>query len=306
MNRRVLHPKELLHAVTPMLKGLLGEDVALRVVADPQTANVSVDQSQFEQVIVNLAINARDAMAGGGTLTLETRNVSLDETYCGPRGDVKPGHYVEFAVTDTGAGMSAEVQSRLFEPFFTTKAPGKGTGLGLATSHGIVKQNGGHIAVYSEPGRGTSVRVYFPRVQGESEQQAPSAQNGTAPGGTETILLVEDSSMVRELVADELRRVGYTVVVAASAADALKFAQGLARPVDLLLTDVVLPGMSGVELAETMSAKGEVPVIFMSGYTRETISQRGVDPGRRVFLAKPFMVDTLLHLLRKVLETPRA
>ena len=209
-------------------------------------------------------------------------------------------------MTDTGAGMSAEVQSRLFEPFFTTKAPGKGTGLGLATSHGIVKQNGGHIAVYSEPGRGTSVRVYFPRVQGESEQQAPSAQNGTAPGGTETILLVEDSSMVRELVADELRRVGYTVVVAASAADALKFAQGLARPVDLLLTDVVLPGMSGVELAETMSAKGEVPVIFMSGYTRETISQRGVDPGRRVFLAKPFMVDTLLHLLRKVLETPRA
>ncbi len=305
MNRRVLHPKDLLHTVTPMLKGLLGEDVSLRVVADPHTANVSVDQSQFEQVIVNLAINARDAMAGGGTLTLETRNVTLDETYCTPRGDVTPGHYVEFAVTDTGAGMSAEVQSRLFEPFFTTKAPGKGTGLGLATSHGIVKQNGGHIAVYSEPGRGTSVRVYFPRVQGESDQEAPSAQSGTAPGGTETILLVEDSSLVRDLVADELRRVGYTVVVAASGADALKLAQGLARPVDLLLTDVVLPGISGVELAETMSAKGEVPVIFMSGYTRETISQHGVDPGRRVFLAKPFMVDTLLHLLRKVLDTPR-
>ena len=302
----VLALGDVVTGLAPMLQRLIGEDVKLRTVVGANAGMVLADASQLEQVVMNLVLNARDAMPDGGPLTIEISNIRLDEAYCRNRVGAHAGPHVMMAVTDTGTGMTPEVLSRLFEPFFTTKPPGKGTGLGLATCHGIVEQSGGHIAVYSEPGRGTSVKVFLKRiVSASTELELVEAEPQTPRGGIETVLLVEDNEMVRELAADALREAGYHLLVAENGADALKVVAEYPQPIDLLVTDVVMPEMSGVALAERMTAdRPGLRIIFMSGYTDETIAHHGVETGSSVFLAKPFMTDTLLIRVREVLDAP--
>ncbi|MEX2218768.1 MAG: ATP-binding protein [Phycisphaerales bacterium] len=298
---RVLSATEVVAGLEPMLRRLIGDDVVLRA-SLTATGNVRADATQLEQVIVNLVVNARDAMPQGGPLTIEVSDTELDEAYCRMRVDAAPGPHVMLAVSDTGVGMDAETLGRLFEPFFTTKAPGKGTGLGLATCHGIVKQSGGHIAVYSEPGRGTTVKVFLPRVT-EERGAEPERWAAHAPGGgTEAVLLVEDSPVVRGLVAEALQRAGYRVLVASTGAEALRIA-GEAGTLKLLVTDVVMPQMSGVELAAALTAERPgLRVIYMSGYTEESIAEQGVDSRGAVFMTKPFTTDSLLRRARELLD----
>ncbi len=303
---RVISPGEIVTGLAPMLARLIGEDVKLRTVVTPDAGNVLADPAQLEQVLVNLTINARDAMPSGGTLTIEARNESLDAAYCRTRPEAVPGEYVVIAVTDTGTGMTAEVQARVFEPFFTTKPEGKGTGLGLAMCHGIAKQSGGHIGVYSELGKGTAVRVYLPRVYSEIKHRPPAATGKPAPGGTETILLAEDNTAVRDLLAAELRTAGYTVLAAASGPEAIRLAASHQGDIHLLLTDVVMPDMTGVQLAEKLDAPRRMKLIYMSGYTEETIFHHGVDPSKVPFIAKPCLADTLLRLIDQQLHERQA
>ncbi len=300
---KVLCPRDIATGLSSMLRRLIGEDVILRTAFDEDTGNVRVDAAQLEQVLVNLAVNARDAMPEGGVLTIETSNAVLDANHCQARIDAHPGEYVVISVGDTGTGMTPEVQARLFEPFFTTKVAGKGTGLGLATCHGIVRQCGGHMTVHSELGRGTIMRVFLPRVLLDVSTTQPVAPIAiTSPAGTETVLLVEDSGLVRELIGEGLRTAGYTVIEAASGTDALRMIESTHEPIHLMLTDVVMPGMSGVQLAEVVLTKLPIPVIFMSGHTDEIIVQHGVDPERMTFIAKPFLTDTLHQLIHSVLK----
>jgi CheY-like chemotaxis protein len=307
VNPRVVSAREVARNIEPMLRRLIGEDVALRSVLSPDTGNVRADVSQLEQVIVNLAVNARDAMPSGGTLMLETGNVHLDEAYCRTRAGATPGPHVMVAVSDTGTGMTPEVMGRLFEPFFTTKPPGKGTGLGLATCHGIVRQSGGHIAVYSEPGHGTSVKVFLPRVLEQAAQgEAPPAQ-GAPRGGSETILLAEDSQTVRALAGDALSESGYSVLVAEDGEKALRLAHDHKGVIDLVVTDVVMPGLNGVQLVQQLlKTRPNLRAIYMSGYTEETVGHHGVEAEREAFLAKPFMTDLLLRKVRAVLDAGKA
>ncbi len=300
----VLAPGDVVSGLAPMLQRLIGEDVKLRTVVAGNAGKVLADSSQLEQIVMNLALNARDAMPSGGTLTIEISNIRLDEAYCRNRVGATPGPHVMLAVTDTGTGMTPDVLSRLFEPFFTTKPPGKGTGLGLATCHGIVEQSGGHIAVYSEPGRGTSFKVFLKRiVDASAEDTSVEVDPETPRGGIETILLVEDNAMVRDLAVDALREAGYHVLLAEDGLEALRLASAHPQPIDLLVTDVVMPEMSGVALAERLTAERPgLRVIFMSGYTDETIAHHGVEKGSSVFLSKPFMTDTLLVKVREVLD----
>jgi CheY-like chemotaxis protein len=256
----------------------------------------------MEQLVLNLAVNARDAMPTGGTLTIETANVELDEHYSRTHLSVKPGPYIELTVTDTGTGMAPQVQARLFEPFFTTKEPGKGTGLGLATVHGIVTQSGGSVSVYSEVGKGTSFKVYLPRADGVTTAVDAPPRVARPRGGAETVLVVEDAEGLRDLARRLLERQGYTVLVAANADDALGLvAQGAS--IDVLLTDVVMPGASGPELARRLiDRQPDLKIIYMSGYTAEAISQHGMlNPGID-FLHKPFTSDTLGRKIREVLD----
>jgi CheY-like chemotaxis protein len=288
-----------------MLRRLIGEDVDLRTVTPPYIGKVKVDRGQIEQVIMNLAINARDAMLNGGTLTIETAGVFLDERYASTHVGVKVGPHVLLSVTDNGVGIPPEVQGRIFEPFFTTKERGKGTGLGLATVFGIVKQSGGGIAVHSEPGAGTTFKVYLPRVGvGPPVEWRPSqAPPSGAMRGSETILLVEDEERVRSLVRTILRRHGYQVLEAQSGGDALLICEQYIASIDLLLTDVVMPRMSGRQLAERLrTVRPAMKVLFMSGYTDTAIVNRGVlDPGL-AFLQKPITPETLTHKIREVLD----
>ncbi len=300
----VLAPGEIVAGLAPMLQRLIGEDVTLRAVVATDAGQVLADSSQLEQVVMNLALNARDAMPRGGTLTIEVSNVRLDESYCRNRVGATAGPHVMIAVTDTGTGMTPEVLSRLFEPFFTTKPPGQGTGLGLATCHGIVQQSGGHIAVYSEPGRGTSIKVFLARIMDPAEAaRTVKVEPETPRGGIETVLLVEDNEMVRDLAAEALREAGYHLLIAENGVDALKVVAKYPQPIDLLVTDVVMPEMSGVALAEKLAVdRPGLRIIFMSGYTDETIAHHGVESHSSVFLAKPFMTDTLLLKVREVLD----
>jgi len=304
VNPRPLSPRTVVAGLEKMLRRLIGEDVTLRTVLEEDTWNVLADPSQLEQVIVNLVVNARDAMPRGGTLTIETTNITLDDSYCRTRIGSQPGPHVMLTVTDTGEGMTQEVMNRLFEPFFTTKPQGKGTGLGLATCHGIVQQNGGHIAVYSEPGRGTSVKVFLPRNRdAAAPSDSASAPEPAPAGGTETILLAEDSDIVRDLATAALKGAGYTVLMAPDGRQAVDMAAGYAGAIDLLITDVVMPEMNGVEVAKAVtSARPHLPVIFMSGYTEETIAYHGVETDTHIFMAKPFMTDELLRKVREVLD----
>ena len=263
--------------VDKMLRRLLGEDVELVTVADPKLWRVRIDPGQFEQVLVNLAVNARDAMPEGGRLLIETGNIELDADFARQHATVQPGPHVLLAVTDTGFGMDPEVLAHIFEPFFTTKEVGKGTGLGLATCYGIVKQNRGSIWVYSERGRGTTFKIYLPRADAAVEsREVPEPRQADALRGSETVLLVEDESVVRALAADALRRHGFQVLTASTGTEALELAGQTLRPFDVLVTDVVMPQMGGQQLAEHLLAQTPaLKVLFISGYTDSVLTRDG-------------------------------
>jgi PAS domain S-box-containing protein len=281
----------------------LGEDIQLQSRLAADLWPVRADPSQLTQVILNLAINARDAMPGGGQLTIETENVDLDESYAAGHVAVKPGQYVLMAIRDTGVGMSQEVQAHLFEPFFTTKAPGKGTGLGLATVYGIIHQCGGHVWVYSEEGRGTTFKIYLPRAPAEMRPADERVNNVSLPTGTETVLLVEDNDGVREMVRRVLTGCGYTVLEASHAELAFQVASTYSGVIHLLLTDMVMPGMHGKALAGPLTAsRPEMKVLYMSGYAGSSVIEGGLDD--RPFMQKPFSPAVLATRVRELLDTP--
>lgn len=306
--RQVLMPKILnLNSVVleteKMLRRLIGEDIHLATVLSPSLGKVKADPGQIEQVILNLAVNARDAMPEGGTLTIETANVELDREYSSKHLSVKPGPYIMVALSDTGLGMDEETLSQIFDPFFTTKEHGKGTGLGLATVYGIVKQSEGNIWVYSEPGRGTTFKIYLPRVEGVEDHSEQRLFSYDALLGTETILLVEDDESLRRMIGKTLEDSGYAVLEASHGSQAVTIAEGYAGPIALMVTDVVMPGLSGRKLAELMAAaRPEMKTLFISGYTENAISNHGVlEPGIN-FLQKPFTPMTLLQKVRDALD----
>lgn len=306
--KQVLQPRaidlnELIADMDQLLKRLLSENIEVKLILDPELGRAKADAGQIEQVIMNLAINARDAMPQGGKLTIQTANVELDEDYARQHTDVLPGLYVMLAVSDTGTGMDPATQARVFEPFFTTKPAGKGTGLGLATAHGIVRQSGGTIWLYSEPGHGATFKIYLPRVQ-ESAEPLPSRTAESAPGrGTETVLLVEDESSLRELTRKFLEEHGYTVLQAENGLKAIEVAERHAGPIHLLLTDVVMPGMTGHKLAQELeSSRPQMKVVYMSGYTDEAITNHGILKPGTSFIEKPFTREALLRKVHNLLH----
>lgn len=303
---QVLRLGDAVAEVTPMLRRLICESIDLQTITN-DGGHVKADAGQIEQVLVNLTVNARDAMPNGGRLTIETADVSLDEHFARQHASARPGPHVMLAVSDTGHGMDAATQSRLFEPFFTTKAQGQGTGLGLATVYGIVKQSGGHIWVYSEVGRGSTFKVYLPQTDEplQTAQAPPVTVNDVR--GTETILIVEDEDLVRGFVEKVLSRHGYTVHAVADPARAIKFARVHQACIHLLLTDVVLPGMSGRTLAaELVHQHPESKVLYMSGYTDNAIVHHGVLEIGTQFMQKPFTADALAQKVRELLDSPVA
>jgi PAS domain S-box-containing protein len=308
--RQVLEPRVLdlntvISDMEKMLRRVIGEDIELTASLDQSLWRTKADPSQIEQAILNLVVNARDAMPRGGRLTIETGNVELDEKYGDRYAALRPGPHVMLAVSDTGVGMNAELQARLFEPFFTTKELGKGTGLGLSTTYGIVKQSGGSIWVYSEPGQGTTFKIYLPRCEDPLDRREVPPPAPGPPSGTERVLLVEDEPEVRRLVERLLKMHGYAVVAAPGPAEALAAARGGDEPIDVLVTDVVMPGMNGRELARALSTRlPGLRVLYMSGYTDAAITQHGIlEPGT-AFLSKPFTPDALARKLREVLDAP--
>jgi two-component system, cell cycle sensor histidine kinase and response regulator CckA len=301
---RVLALNDVLAGTDKMIRRIVGEDIDFISVPAPGLGRVLADPGQVEQVIMNLVVNARDAMPTGGQLTLETGNVELGSDYARDHLGVRPGPHVMLAVSDTGIGMDQATQARIFEPFFTTKGVGKGTGLGLSTVFGIAQQSGGSVWVYSEPGAGTTFKVYFPRVEADlAAASAPSSGPATLRG-SETILLVEDQEQVRAVAAGILQRSGYRPIVAQNAGDALLLAEKHRGAIHLLLTDVVMPQISGVELARRIGQlRPELKVLFMSGYTDDSIVRHGVLDSRMAFLQKPFTPESLTRKLREVLTT---
>jgi CheY-like chemotaxis protein len=269
---------------------------------------VKADIEQIEQVIINMAINARDAMPNGGLLTLETANISFTEEIVGRYPELKPGDYVMLAITDTGLGMSADVKARVFEPFFSTKEIGQGTGLGLSTCYGIVKQSGGHISVYSEPARGATFKIYLPQVAPQVSIPIQPLDLPGLPRGTETVLLVEDDPALREMAAMLLRRLGYLVLTAADGVEALSLKQQRnVGHIDLLFTDLVMPHMSGKELSERMrTSYPHTRILFTSAYTETAIVHHGVFDKCAAHLQKPFTPSALAHKVREVLDQPIA
>jgi PAS domain S-box-containing protein len=306
--QQVLAPKVFdLNAVVSnmdnLLRRLLGENIEFLTRLHPALGRMKADIGQLEQVIMNLAVNARDAMPRGGRLVIETSNAALDSTFAVQHHGVVPGDYVMLCVSDTGLGMDRETQTRIFEPFFTTKEQGKGTGLGLATVYGIVKQAAGYIWVYSEPGRGTTFKLYFPLAEVGSEPAELVSTASAKYFGIETVLLVEDEDGVRALVRQVLQKQGYKVLQASSGAEALAISDQRTEPIHLLLTDVVLKQMSGRELSEILVARRpKMKVIFMSGYTDDAVVHHGVMSQSTAFLQKPFTTQALVKMLREVLD----
>jgi two-component system, cell cycle sensor histidine kinase and response regulator CckA len=302
MSPKVLDLNTVVGNMNKLLQRLIGED--LRLVTQPaeDLGRVKADPNQIEQVIMNLAVNSRDAMPQGGTLTIQTANVTLDRPVATQHVGLEAGRYVLLIVGDTGCGMSAEVQSHLFEPFFTTKPQGKGTGLGLSTIYGIIKQSGGHIWVESEPGRGTTFRIYLPRID-EPADTAAAADTRTAPRGSETVLLVEDEDAVRHLLRDVLRRYGYTVLEAANGAEAIDACRTHPGPIHLVVTDMVMPQMSGWEVADAVSAlRPKAKLVYMSGYIEHVVVEERVLDSGVAFLGKPFTPEALGRKVREVLD----
>ncbi|MBM3299665.1 MAG: PAS domain S-box protein, partial [Deltaproteobacteria bacterium] len=299
----VLDVNAVIAALEEMLRRLIGEDVQLVTVLDPALGKVEADRSQIEQILMNLAVNARDAMPSGGNLTIETANVALDQEYACTRPEVQPGSYVMIAVSDSGHGMDAETRSRIFDPFFTTKEKGEGTGLGLSTVYGIVKQHRGHVAVYSEPDRGSTFKVYLPVTEGVSDQVPETWTDRPHQRGKETVLLVEDEEIVRTLTRELLVMLGYQVIEAADPEGAMKASEDHHGSIQLLIADVVLPRMDGNTLFRKLSPeRPDMRVLYVSGYTENFISRHGVlNPGAH-FLQKPFSVDKLARKVRQVLD----
>jgi CheY-like chemotaxis protein len=301
---RVMNLNDVVHDMGRLLPRMIGEDVELVIRTSENLGAIRADASQMEQVIMNLAVNARDAMPGGGKLLIETSNTELDSAYNTRHPIVRQGRYVLIAVSDTGTGMSAETQAHIFEPFFTTKAQGKGTGLGLATVYGIVKQSGGFIWVYSELGRGTSFKIYLPRVDQPVERISPVVPSvSEAPRGTATILLTEDEQDVREVAREFLESGGYAVIEARDGAEALGFVHKHEATINLLVTDMVMPGMTGLELAARMKEKRPgLRILYMSGYSdRAAAESLQSDPSLRL-LTKPFSRWALLRAVHELLK----
>lgn len=306
--RQVLQPKVLnLNMVVAdmhkLLRRLIGEDIELITICKSPAEIIYADPGQIEQVVMNLAVNARDAMPRGGRLIIETSNVELNEEYTQRHVAIQPGHYVRLVISDTGCGMDAETQNRIFEPFFTTKKMGKGTGLGLSTVYGIVKQSGGHIWVYSEVGHGTTFKIYLPRAEQVIDYTNAEDTGSALLNGTETVLLVEDEEIVRDMTRKSLELTGYKVLEAASGGEAMMICESHADAIQLLLTDVVMPEMSGRELAECLKkVRPEMKTLYMSGYTDEAIVNHGILAPNTAFLEKPFTPDSLARKLREVLD----
>ena len=300
---RVISLGEHLESIRGMLARVIGEDIQLSMHRSGADLRVKADPTQFEQVIMNLVVNARDAMPEGGRLSIETGGIEIDEEYCSRNPDARPGLHGMIAVSDTGCGMGPEVLSRIFEPFFTTKDQGKGTGLGLATIYGIVKQSGGHITAYSEVGHGTTFKVYLPLTQEEGEKANLPGPASVSPRGHETILLVEDEESLRSVTLEFLTNKGYQVLVAADFDKALEASADGGRQIDLLITDVVLPGASGPKLAERMAvSRPDMKVLFVSGYTADALVHRDMHRSDFAFLSKPFSLNTLAQKIRTILD----
>ena len=307
--QQVLQPKALdlkatVAGTDKLLKRLIGEDIQLTSVLAPDLGVVKADPGQIEQIIINLAVNARDAMPTGGRLTIEAANVDMDEAYVRGHAPASPGRYVMLAISDTGIGMDEQTKARIFEPFFTTKEVGKGTGLGLATVYGIVKQSGGFIWVYSEPGHGTSFKVYLPRVDEPAEPAAAATATAEPRGGTETVLVVEDAASVRMVTRQVLERFGYVVLEAPNGETALRLAAKHHGPIHLLLTDVVMPGLSGRQLAEQLAElRPDMKVLYASGYADHAIVHHGILESGIAYLQKPFTPEALGRRVRQVLDS---
>lgn len=303
VERSVLNLNVLVTDTEKMLRRLIGEDITLTTKLAPALAKVKADTGQIEQVIINLAVNARDAMPQCGKLIIETQNVELDGEYAKLHPEVKPGRYVMMSVSDTGSGMSPATKTHIFEPFFTTKPPGKGTGLGLATVYGIVKQSGGHVAVDSELGHGTTFKIYLPSVEEKVSASKPLNGAKVVPHGNETILLVEDEDAVRGIIKMALQNLDYTVLEARSGEEAVRIVERHTEPIHLLITDVVMPEMGGRQVAERLKAcKEGIKVLFLSGYTDDSVVRHGILQEEVAFLQKPFTPVALAKKVREVLD----
>ena len=301
---QVISISEHLAGVKDMLARVIGEDIQLKILPGNPKVRVKVDPTQLEQVIMNLVVNARDAMPEGGRLTIETSEIDIDDEYCSRNPEARPGRHVMMAVTDSGCGMSPEVLSRIFEPFFTTKEQGKGTGLGLATIYGIVKQSGGHISAYSEVGRGTTFKVYLPVTQEEIDKPQVPSEERVAPRGEETILVVEDEESLRSVTQEFLSNKGYQVIVAEDFQKAVEASENNSRHIDLLMTNVVLPGASGPKLADRLAtSRPDMKVLFVSGYTADALVHGDLHRTDFAFLSKPFSLNTLARKIRTILDS---
>ena len=285
-----------------ILQRLIGEEIELVWKPETDPYLVKMDPAQIDQILANLLVNARDSISGVGTVTIETGNAVFDEAYCRVNPGFVPGKYALLIVRDTGSGMDKETLLHIFEPFFTTKEMGSGTGLGLSTVYGIVKQNGGFTNVYSEPGRGTTIEIYLPCCQGQAETD-DVVQEQTNPGGTETVLVVEDEKVLLEFVGTVLEEQGYKVLSAGTPADALTIAREYNSPIHLLITDVMMPGMNGQELKEALTPLyPDIKTLYMSGYTADVIALKGIIDEGTAFLQKPFSIDDLAVKVRQVIE----
>jgi PAS domain S-box-containing protein len=310
--RQILHPQlirinDVIHDTMNMLKRMIGEDIDLETELKQAVGTIKFDPGQLSQILMNLTVNARDAMPDGGKVTIETSNIFIDPNYASTHVGLLPGAYVLLTVSDTGSGMSPEVQEQIFEPFFTTKGVGKGTGLGLATVYGIVRQSGGGIFVYSEEGHGSTFKIYIPRV---ADEVAPDHEEAAPPKlavGTETILLAEDEDLVRSLSRQVLEACGYTVIEARDGLEALEILEKEDGRIDLLVTDVIMPRMGGRELAERLRlSRPELPILFASGYTDEAVVRHGVLDSNMNFIQKPFTLDDVARKVRDLLDAEEA
>jgi CheY-like chemotaxis protein/anti-sigma regulatory factor (Ser/Thr protein kinase) len=303
LNPKSLNLNKLLLGLPDLLRGGLGESIAVEVVGAAGLWPIEADATELETAILNLAVNARDAMPDGGKLTIEASNSYLDDAYCHQHSDIRPGQYVQISVSDAGHGMTPEVLNRAFEPFFTTKDAGQGTGLGLSQVYGFVKQSGGHVNIYSERGHGTTVRIYLPRqiVSAEEIEPAPPLTGGSTSG--ECVLLVEDDDDVRDYLSETLRDCGFQVIATPNGEKALEVMDGHDRKIDLLLTDVVMPGMNGRKVAEAAATRRPgMKVLFMTGYSRNAIVHHGrLDPGVEL-VQKPITGDHLAAKIRAMLD----